>query len=317
MVAPRAELIEDGGRAASGPDFFRCPEFLAAEETTHTLVIETGGARLAAPLIVREIPTPGAGLDASSPYGYPGFGIGDEPQGLPVAIEEVDFADTGLISVFVRHALGGRPPLTGAVPRNVCLLADPELPPKSRMSDRQQVRKNEKKGYTVGFTPGPEVTDEELDGFHRAYTETMERTGAAGHYFFSLDWFGQILRSEATWLALARDGDGEIAAGSIAARSDGMLHYYLSGTGGDHIGDSPMKNILTAMCRFATDRQMPLNLGGGITPGDRLEEFKRGFANREEQWFTQGIVCDPGAYESLSAGVEADDFFPAYRAPSA
>lgn len=316
MVA-RAELIGDGGQAASGPDFFRCPEFLGAERTTHSLVIEAEGARLAAPLIVREIPDSASGLDATSPYGYPGFGIGDEASGLPLNVEEIDFAATGLISVFVRHVLGGEPPLTGAMPRNICLLADPELPPKSRMSDRQQVRKNEKRGYTVAFTPGPEVSAAELEGFHRAYTETMARAGAADHYFFSREWFERILRSEATWLALARDGDGTIAAGSIAARSDGMLHYYLSGTDTDHIKDSPMKNVLTAMCEFAADREMPLNLGGGITPGDRLEEFKRGFANREEQWFTQGIVCDPGAYGELSSGVEAGDFFPAYRAPSA
>ena len=316
MVA-RAELIEDGGRAASGPDFFRCPEFLEAEGTTHSLAIETPEARLAAPVIVREIPGTATALDATSPYGYPGFGIADQAAGLPLAIGEIDFTGTDLVSVFVRHALGGVPPLAGAVPRNLCLLADPELPPKSRMSDRQQVRKNEKNGYSVAFTPGPDVSDTELDGFHRAYTETMERTEAADRYFFSREWFRQILDSEATWLALARDGEGSIAAGSIAARSDGMLHYYLSGTGEEHLRDSPMKNVLTAMCRFAAERRMPLNLGGGITPGDRLEEFKRGFANREEQWFTQEIVCDPEAYAELSAGIEAGGFFPAYRAPSA
>ena len=315
MVAD-AELIEDGGRSASGPSFFRSPEFLAAEGVTHSLVIESGEARLAAPLIVREVPAPGEGLDAISPYGYPGFGVGDESTGLPLDVEEVDFTGTGLVSVFIRHVLGD-PPLTDPTPRNVCLLADPSLPPKSRMSDRQQVRKNEKRGYSVGFTPGPEVSDEELGGFHRAYTETMERTGAAAHYFFTREWFERILKSEATWLALARDGEGEIAAGSIAARSDGVLHYYLSGTDEAHLRDSPMKNVLTEMCRFAADREMPLNLGGGITPGDRLEEFKRGFANREEQWFTQEIVCDPAAYAELAAGIEAEGFFPAYRAPSA
>ena len=316
MVA-RAELIDDGGRAASGPDFFRCPEFIGAEGATHSLVIQSGSARLQAPLIVRDVPGSATGLDAISPYGYPGFGIGDEASGLPIPVDEIDFSDTGLISIFIRHTLDGTPPLTGPTPRNVCLLADPALPPKSRMSDRQQVRKNEKRGYTVEFLPGPEVSGRELEGFHRAYTETMERTGAAGHYFFSREWFERILGSEATWLALARDGEGEVAAGSIAARSDGMLHYYLSGTDEAHLRDSPMKNVLTAMCEFAGERGMALNLGGGISPGDRLEEFKRGFTNREEQWFTQEIVCDPVAYRELSTGVDAEGFFPAYRAPSA
>ena len=60
---------------------------------------------------------------------------------------------------------------------------------------------------------------------------------------------------------------------------------------------------------------IPLNLGGGIRRGDPLEEFKRGFANREEPWHTSEIICDRTAYERLSSGHEADvGFFPAYRA---
>ena len=58
---------------------------------------------------------------------------------------------------------------------------------------------------------------------------------------------------------------------------------------------------------------------GGITPGDALEEFKRGFANTEQQWFTSEIVCDGTAYETLTARLapNADsDFFPRYRSQS-
>ena len=41
--------------------------------------------------------------------------------------------------------------------------------------------------------------------------------------------------------------DGEIAAASIAARSDGFLHYYLSGSADSHLRDSPMKNVVAAL----------------------------------------------------------------------
>jgi hypothetical protein len=75
-----------------------------------------------------------------------------------------------------------------------------------------------------------------------------------------------------------------------------------------------MKNVLAALIELATEQGLPLNLGGGIARGDRLEEFKRGFANRERPWSTSEIVCDAAAYARLVAGRDAGDFFPAYRA---
>ena len=58
---------------------------------------------------------------------------------------------------------------------------------------------------------------------------------------------------------------------------------------------------------------LPLNLGGGVEPGDGLEEFKRGFANTELPFRTHELICDPAAYAELSAGREDDGFFPLYR----
>ena len=53
-----------------------------------------------------------------------------------------------------------------------------------------------------------------------------------------------------------------------------------------------MKNVVAALVELSAGQGLPLNLGGGISRGDRLEEFKRGFANREQPWRTSEIVCD-------------------------
>jgi hypothetical protein len=227
----------------------------------------------------------------------------------------VDFGATGLVSVFIRHALGPEPALAGATSRNPVLLCDPALSRKSRMSDRQQVRRNERAGYEVRIVPGPETSEEQRRVFHSVYTETMVRTDAAERYLYDPAYFDAILAARSTWLAIASNGEGMPAAASILARSDGVLHYHLSGTGDEHLRDSPMKTIVFALIDFAEEQGMPLNLGGGVTPGDRLEEFKRGFANREERLFTSEVICDREAYERLSAGRDAGGFFPAYRAP--
>lgn len=316
-----AELIADRGAAAAGEEFFRSRQFLDAEGVTHSLRIVIADAELLAPLIVREIPDADGALDATSPYGYPGLafvrgsvqGAGD-PKTLPRTVDpaDVDFGATGLVSIFVRHALG-EPPLAGAAERNVVQIADPALPRKSRSSDRNRINKNRRAGYEARIVAGPETSAAERAGFLAAYEQTMHRTGAAQRYFFGAEYFERLLSSPAAWLAIADSPDGAIAAASLTVESDGFLHYYLSGSAGEWLRDSPMKNVVAALVDFAAEREMPLNLGGGIARGDKLEEFKRGFANREQAWHVSEIVCDREAYDRLSADGNAADFFPRYR----
>jgi hypothetical protein len=144
----------------------------------------------------------------------------------------------------------------------------------------------------------------------------MARAGAAERYFFDAPYFDRILGFDGSWLALARAADGTVAAASVAARSDGFLHYYLSGSADSHLRDSPMKNVVAELVELGAELGLPLNLGGGIAPGDALEEFKRGFANREEAWLSSELICDAEAYARLSAGRPDTAFFPAYRAPA-
>ncbi len=330
MSAPpaTAELIEDRGEAAADEDFFRSAPFLDAEGVTHSLRIHAEDLELLAPLIVREIEGTSE-RDASSPYGYPGLverGRGGVRRSLPAVAppdtpptplnlspQSIDFSATGLVTVFLRHTLV-EPPLAGASERNVVQIADPALPAKSRGSDRNQINKNLRRGYEIRIVPGPDTTAAERAGFLAAYEQTMRRTAAAERYFFSAGYFDRILTSPQTWLALAHAPNGDIAAASIAARSDGYLHYYLSGSADSHLRDSPMKNVVASLVGLSAELGLPLNLGGGIARGDRLEEFKRGFANREQPWHTSEIVCDRAAYEHLSASRAAGGFFPAYRA---
>jgi hypothetical protein len=328
----RAELIADRGEAAAGEDFFRSRSYLDAEGATHTLRIETDDADLLAPLVVREIlpPTgrkadPEAGyrpvgglLDGGSPYGYPGVVLGASSRRAGAGAFEldpaqVDFSGTGLVSIFLRHRLDS-PLLAGSTARNVVQIADPALPPKSRPSDRRQVRRNLEAGYELALVPGPETSAAQRAGFLDLYEQTMRRTGAAAHYFFGAAYFDRVLAATGTWLALATAPGGELAASSLAAVSDGHLHYYLSGSADSHLRDSPMKNVVALLVEHSANLGLPLNLGGGMSRGDALEEFKRGFANREQPWRTSEIVCDPDAYAHLTAGRDPTPFFPAYRA---
>lgn len=311
-VAARARLEADAGAGATGAEFFRGAEFLEAEGTTHTLTIESSTSRAAMPLIVREIEGAAGARDATSPYSYPGA----EVSGDPIDPAAVDWSATGLVSVFGRDRLGDPPALRGGTERSIVLVSDPSLPRKSRMSDRQQIRKNETAGYSIGHLPGPETTAAQRAEFHTVYSETMAHVGAGERYLFEPAYFDLLFASPRSRLFVATGPGGEVAAAAITALSDGFLHYYLSGTADAHRGRAPSKNLIVAVTDYAESLALPMNLGGGVRAGDGLEEFKRGFANAELPFRTHELICEPTRYEQLSGGRGDAGFFPRYRAPA-
>jgi hypothetical protein len=301
-----AELLADR-RAAESDDFFRCRGFLEAEGVTHTLRIESPDRTALVPLIVREIE--GADrIDAVSPYGYPGATVTGQGE-APAA---VDWSATGLVSLFGRERLGADPWLADPPERSRVLVHDPAVERAVRPRFAEQIRANERDGWRVETIPGPESSAAERDAFAAVYEQTMRRADAAERYFFAREYFDAALSFERSWLLVARR-EGEAGAAAIAATSDSLLHYYLGGTADSARDASPFKNVVTAMLDLADELALPLNLGGGVTAGDGLETFKRGFANADLPFHTQEVVCDPDAYDELSADRSAGAYFPAYR----
>jgi hypothetical protein len=300
----RAELIEDGGARARSADFFRSEQFQRAEAVTHALVVED---RFAAALVVREVPDSGGLRDAVSAYGYPGALTPALPE--PLDPSEVDWSHTGLVSVFLRDSIGGEPCLEGGTLRNEVQLVDPRAGVEIRSTHARHIRRNQRLAYTT-------AESDDVAAFGALYRQTMVRTGAAPRYFFEDDYLREVLSAPTARLLLTHAPDGRAASGAIVVDSDGMLHYFLGGTADELLEHSPFKSTVAAMIDLATELDMPLNLGGGLTPGDALEHFKRGFANSSAPFYTHELVCDPDAYERLSAGRTDGGFFPLYRAPA-
>jgi hypothetical protein len=303
-----AELIADRGEAARSDDLFRSPPFLDAEGATHTLVVTSPDRRALVPLIVRQIEGTDQ-LDAVSPYGYPGATV--DGGGPAPAAADLDWSATGLVSIFGRERLGGEHWLAGARERSRVLVHDPHEPRRIRSRLAGQIRASEREGWSVDATPGPASTGADRDAFALAYEQTMRRAEAAERYFFERGYFDAVLSFDRSWLLVARRG-GRPGAGAIAGVSDSTLHYFLGATADAALAASPFKNVVASMLDLADALELPLNLGGGVTAGDGLETFKRGFANAELPFLTHEIVCDPREYERL--GGAGSDLFPAYRA---
>ncbi|MFL5827218.1 MAG: GNAT family N-acetyltransferase, partial [Thermoleophilaceae bacterium] len=133
-----AALVPDRGALAVTNDFFRSRELYDAEGVSHTLGV---GDAMVTPLVVREID--GELLrDAVSPYGYPGAAVRG-----PVAIDEVNWSTSGLVSIFLRDRIGAEPSLRGATLRSTVQIADPSKPLKLREQHRRHIRRNAREGY--------------------------------------------------------------------------------------------------------------------------------------------------------------------------
>ena len=309
-----AQLVEDAGRAAETDDFFRSRAFYDAEGVSHSLIVGgDGDDELALPLLVHEIGDSGL-RDAITPYGYPGAAIRMD-RASPPDPSTLDWSATGLVSIFVRDRIGGEPCFAGGTRRSVVQVHDPSRNRRIRSRFAEQIRQNERLGYHVEVLHGPDTTVEHRVSFHSVYTETMRGVEASERYFFEPDYFKAVLEFERSWLFLARSPERATAAGAVVVLSDGMLHYFLGGTAEVHRPRSPFKNIVDSTMALADELGVRLNLGGGVKPGDGLEDFKRGFSNSELPFVTHEIVCNRDAYARLSGGREQARFFPAYRAP--
>lgn len=306
-------LLADRGAAATGSDFFRSSVFLAAEGTTHTLVVDAGTTRVCVPLIVRDVPG-SARQDAISPYGYPGGRL-DGPIGTPLDASAVDLRPTGLVSAFVRDRLV-EPALVGGTARGVVVLHDPTRPRSLSKTFRRDLRRCSAAGYQAEVHAGAEARDEELAGFATAYHATMDQVGASDRYRFSPDYLRACLDAAGSWLVLVTGPHGGVAAGELVVTSDGLLHSYLAGTCTADRPWSPGKLATARAIDLADDLSLALNFGGGLSPGDGVERSKRSYGNATSTFVTHEFVGDLDAMTDLTGrGPRSPGFFPPYRAP--
>ena len=254
-------------------------------------------ARAAGALIVREIGD-GPERDAISPYGYPGSAWrsrehvrrsnrGEAQVGCPDS--STPPRSTSARPVWSAPSSATRWDAAAGRCRRAQRRADrrPGAAAQERSSDRNQINKNRRNGYELRLVPGPETSAAERAGFLAAYEQTMRRTGAAERYFFGAAYFDRILESERAWLALAlAPGRRRSPPPRSPSRSDGFLHYYLSGSADSHLRDSPMKNVVAALVELAAElrpaaqprrRHLPRRPARGIQA--RLRQPRAGLAH--------------------------------------
>ncbi|MFC0604208.1 GNAT family N-acetyltransferase [Winogradskyella pulchriflava] len=167
--------------------------------------------------------------------------------------------------------------------------------------------------------------DDHLDAFINLYHENMKRVDAKDIYFFSDEYYREILSSneyESELSLCIFNETQEIIGASMFMKKGDIVQYHLSGLSEDHFELNPIKLIIDEMRIKSTEEGYKyFNLGGGLgSREDSLFKFKSGFSKDFREFKTWKHIVNEEAYKALTKErlgevVETDDtgFFPAYR----
>jgi hypothetical protein len=193
---------------------------------------------------------------------------------------------------------------------------------------RTWIRKALKNGYTGEVRQASSQDLAPGGDFRRLYDATMKRLDAAPVYFFSDDYYRELLHGLGTNLLITevRCPEGVPVSSALLMRHADRLHYHLSCSNPDDARMGTNSLMLWTATQFTAEQglgQFHIGSGHGGTR-DSLFKFKRGFGGRELKYGVSGLIIDHNRYEAQveSRAKECDTtsdalltskYFPAYR----
>jgi hypothetical protein len=192
-----------------------------------------------------------------------------------------------------------------------------------RQSFRASCRKNVKRAINEGVQVRHAADDADIAEFHRIYTMTMDRVGAAQQYRFGLPYFRSVRRAmpENADVLLAVQGRRVIAA-LLVLHDEIDMYSYLGGADLE-FGQLRPSNLLhyEAIRSGHARRKRRYVLGGGHRPDDGVFRFKADFSPLRQTFSVVRRIHLPEAYDELCRRWTAfhgrrlpdDGYFPAYR----
>lgn len=320
---------------AARHDFYHLPayvELCARQERgqPRALYVTDERRSMLLPLVIRDIP--GGGLDAISPYGYPGpVGIGaDDAAFLEVALLTgmQTLHAAGVVSAFVRlhPLLNPFPPshVGTVVQHGVVVSIDLSLSTEELWAQtRHDHRRDITRALRLGFVARMDEEWRQLASFTRLYQATMTRRSAAPFYFFEDAYFEGLREALGESLHLCVvEKDGALAAAGLFVETDGIVQFHLSGTDDAFRMVQSTKLMIHFVRGWAKGRaNQVFHLGGGVgANNDSLLLFKGGFSPLRHTFATLRMVIDESAYGRLVAAADPEldprthsGFFPLYR----
>lgn len=309
-------------------DFGHRPEYALAATAvtgfpTSLWMYEGESGRAACVVAVREAPD---GFDIATPLGFAGVSITGDVPGLGEAWTG-DWKDRGAISAYVqlspfRSPAQWRqlvPELSGFMqPAQDCWCWDLRPEPDALLAGmsskhRQLLRKWLREEARVEW-------DQRilLEHFNRLYAEFLERQVIASIYHYLSPPLAVLAAAPGSLMVGARNAQGEIEAVTMFLHAGATADSFLNAA--TPAGRRHSRGLYwLGLLRLRELGVNHLNLGGGISPGDGLSDFKDRLGAARSPTLALKQVFDQDRFDSAcaAAGVPADKsgYFPAWRRP--
>lgn len=292
-----------------------------------------GDTIIGLPLILRKIKnTPY--FDATSVYGYAGPIAKNVEKNFDNQLFKSElnnfFIDNHIVSVFSR--LNPYLPNQDIILRNmgeIKMKGDIVMIDLNQALDvqRQQYQKRIKSHINNArkhCTTRKAQTKADIDTFINLYHESMTRVDAEKSYFFSDDYFYNLLNNDQCKIEIFLASlleTSEIISAAMFIKSKDIIHYHLSGAKTEYLHIAALKLLIDEMRIEGTkERYKALNLGGGLqSKDDSLLRFKKSFSKTIKQFSVWEHVVNEEVYQELvvssKTSLDEQDYFPKYRSP--
>lgn len=169
-----------------------------------------------------------------------------------------------------------------------------------------------------------------ISEFHRIYLSTMKRKDAAHRYFYSLDYFENLISNNSDCCAIALIFyKNKVVSTELLLLSDKTIYSYLGGTDSDYFFTRPNDFLKYQVLDWARKKGfMFYVLGGGQQDNDSLYKYKKSFFPYDDDviFYTGRKVINEKVYiallkengfqtKDLNSNID-HDFFPKYRISS-
>lgn len=284
-------------------------------------------------------------FDIVSPYGYPGILLSEaaanNPEFIDFAINQLihEWRNKGVCSAFLRlhpilneslsqrcNSIYSLIKLTGETVSVNLKLPEAEIWHQTRPEHRTRINKCKRIGMIAKIVP----LNSYINEFISIYEETMDRVKASKLYYFSKDYFGELIDGLGNKLKLCIvELNNYVICAGLFTECCGIVQYHLGGTRNNFLKQAPSKLMFDYLRFWAKERGNEIfHLGGGVgSAKDSLYHFKAGFSKERHDFMTLRLITDEVKYQELvelrakslnsNAGkLMMSDFFPAYRSSS-
>lgn len=293
------------------------------------------------PLILR--PNQDGSLDATTPYGYGGIycdSLLNSKERTAAFDQSLDLLRSlSVTSMFLRNspflessnsALGNYEKLkTRTLSQTVLIEVNDSESAWNNL--KAQARNKVRKAWSHNLTGKVELSDNKLleksHPFRRLYESTMNRLSASSNYYFTDDYYQELIKNDnqSVYVATVSDDSGKVVSAALLFKDENVAHYHLSGTDTDFLKSGANSLLIWTIVSWANETGLDLlHLGGGVNGEDSLYIFKKSFGGSDQLFEVAELVLNENSYEKLitirSAELGCDEkilkesqYFPQYR----